>query len=67
MNLRDFEDGVLEGRIVVPHAPWHELVAMVERDIALGAPDASWAVDGVAEGQELPRDMESALRAHFGC
>lgn len=67
MNLRDFEDGVIEGRIVVPHAAWNDLVAMVEREIASGAPDASWAIDGVAEGQELPRNVESALRAHFGC
>lgn len=67
MNLRDFEDKVLDGTIVIPHAPMQELIVMVTAELTAGAPDASWAIDGVAEGQELPRPIEQALRAHFGC
>lgn len=67
MNARDIEDKVLDGSIAIPHAPMAELIVMVTTELAAGAPDASWAIDGVAEGQELPCNVERELRAHFGC
>jgi len=62
---RDFEDAILEGTIRVPHESFDRLIAMVREEMRQGAPDFSWAIDGVAEGQELPANVEDALRAYF--
>ena len=62
---RDFEDSVLDGSVKVPHESFDALIAMVRDELRLGAPNVSWAIDGVAEGQELPANVEAALRAYF--
>jgi hypothetical protein len=62
---RDFEDSVLDGSVKVPHESFDALIAMVREGLKAGAPDVSWAIDGVAEGQELPANVEAALRAYF--
>lgn len=62
---RNFEDSVLDGSVKVPHESFDALIAMVRDQLRQGAPDMSWAIDGVAEGQELPANVEAALRAYF--
>lgn len=62
---RDFEDGILDGSIRVRHEAFDKLIAMVRDGLKDGAPNPSWAIDGVAEGQELPHDVETALRMFF--
>ena len=62
---RDFEDSVLDGSVKVPHESFDALIAMVREGLKQGATDVSWAIDGVAEGQELPANVEAALRADF--
>lgn len=64
-QLRDFEDSVLDGTIKVPHESFDKLIAMVRDQLRQGAPNVAWAIDGVAEGQELPANVEAALRAYF--
>lgn len=64
-QLRDFEDSVLDGTIKVPHESFDKLIVLVQAELAAGAPNASWAIDGVAEGQELPANVEAALWAYF--
>jgi hypothetical protein len=62
---RDLEDSVLDGSVKVPHESFDALIAMVRDQLRQGAPNVSWAIDGVAEGQELPANVEAALRAFF--
>src|ERR1039457_2447243 len=45
--------------------PFDALVATVREQLRLGAPSVEWAIDGVAEGCELPANVEAALRAYF--
>lgn len=62
---RDFEDALLEGRVKLPSVSFDALVAAVHAELAAGAPDAAWAIDGVAEAHELPANVEAALLAYF--
>ena len=45
--------------------PFDALVATVREQLRLGAPSVEWAIDSVAEGRELPANVEAALRAYF--